>query len=1186
MGVSQERNAEVERLFDELMGLGPAARQTRASELASTPHVSAAVAREVASLLAAADRAGDFLGLLSNTAAAGSTDCQTGDFVAGRYRLQSRLGQGATGDVYLAWDTQLERLVALKFLRASANDDSAGLARFLAEARSAAKLDHRHVATVHDIGEDEHRRPFIAMSYYPGETLRDRIANGALPFADAVRIGAQIASALDAAHSAGIVHRDVKPANVLFDAGGAAKLADFGAAKVMIASVSSNDEITVGTIAYMSPEQARGEPVDNGTDLWALGVVLYEMLAGVRPFAAADAQTLLRAIANDDPAAPLPGDVQATLEIRDLLASLLTSDPARRPRSAAAVARVLGDLMHADEVASVASSSLSAGTLPGPVTSFVGREHEIELAQNLLRHTRLLTLTGPGGTGKTRLALQLASVLHDEYIDGIWFAPLAEISDPALVPSILAQTMGLRDLGGGNPCDRVIAALRERRALIVLDNFEHVIQAATFVSALLAECPRSSVLVTSRIPLGVQGEQEFPVPPLTTPSSTDCDAASSEAVRLFVQRARAVRPDFTLNDDGLLAVAEICRRLDGLPLALELAAARAKLLSPRAMLARLESRFELLQADSYDRPARHSTMRNVIDWSYVLLTDAERMLFNRLSVFAAGVSIEAAEAMDDATHLPHGETHSSFAVLDLLGSLCNKSLLRQEEQSDGEPRFVMLETVREFALDRLRAADGEIAARRAHGAYYLSLAERAAMQLRGPAQAEWLDRLEREYANCRLAIDTALADGRSRSRDGLVTAARLAIALHRLWLTRGPLLEGVEYLRRVVAAADDALQDTGHDALDIRLRAGLLSSAGQLANMRSVFPEAHDLFSRSLMLHREAGDDAGVATALNNLAWSAWIIGDMSAGEQMATTAMAMHEKSGDALGATLSLNTLGWIAMERGQYSRAETCFSNAAASHEQRGDRRAAAFTLGWSGVLAGRRGEFSRAIELHQRAMDMLEPVADHGYRVLSSVRLAAARHAAGEPGDHTIAIEAKHLPALREQGGRLWPIAYTLTELGAMLRDNGRFDHARRILDEALDVRRQTGAMHGVADVHLLLGTVLHAQGDSAGVWEELERALDKARQFGAIPVAIDCIEAIARLTLVPRRPELAVKLLAAAANERDNLGARRAPRYDAAYEHSRTSLLSMTGNDAFARAWQAGVTTSVDDAITLALHSHP
>ena len=1183
--MSQQRNAEVERLFDELMELGPAARETRVRQLASAPDVSADVAKEVTSLLAAADRVGDFLGVLAN--AGDVADHQIDDVIAGRYQLQSHLGQGATGDVYLAWDTQLERSVALKFLRSSTSTDSSGPARFLAEARAAAKLDHRHVATVHDVGEDEHQRAFIAMSYYPGETLRDRIAHGALPPADALRIASQIASALDAAHATGIVHRDVKPANVLFDADGAVRLADFGAAKLMTGSVSKKDDITIGTIAYMSPEQARGEPIDHRADLWALGVVLYEMLAGVRPFMAADPETLLRALANDEPAPPLPDDAHATLATRELLANLLESDATRRPKSAAVVSSTLGDLVRADEIATGARASASGNsTLPSPVTSFVGREREIELARDLLRQTRLLTFTGPGGTGKTRLALQVAPGMRDEYVDGIWFVPLAEISDPALVPSMLAQTMGLRDLGGGISRDRVLTALQERRVLIVLDNFEHVIQAATFVSELLAACPGVSVLVTSRVALGAQGEQELPVPPLTTPSSTDPDAGNTEAVRLFLQRARAIRPDFTPNDDGLLAVAEICRRLDGLPLALELAAARAKLLSPRAMLARLERSFDLLQAGgSYDRPARHSTMRNVIDWSYVLLTDAERSLFNRLSVFAGGVSIEAAEAMYSATYATRGESQSPFAILDLLGSLCNKSLLRQEEQSDGEPRFLMLETVREFALDRLRAADGEAEARRAHSVYYLSLAERAATQLRGPAQAEWLDRLEREYANCRVAVETALGEARSKSHDGLVTAARLAIALHRLWLTRGPLLEGLEYLHRVIATADDVtLYDPSHNALDIRLRAGLLSSAGQLANVRSVFPAAHDLFSRSLALYREAGDDAGVATTLNNLAWSAWIIGDMSAGERMATAAMALHEKSGNVLGATLSLNTLGWIAMERGQYPRAETYFANAVSSHQQRGDRRAAAFTVGWIGLLAGRRGDFTRAMELHQRAIDMLEPVADHGYLVLSLVRLAAARHAIGEPGDHASAIEAEYLPTLREQGGRLWPIAYTLTELGAMLRDQGRLEHARQILDEALDARRQTGGLHGVAEARLLLGTVLHAQGDGVVAREEFARALTTARDFGAIPVAVDCIETIAILAIAPDRPELATTLLAAASHGRDMLGARRPPRHDAAYERSRMSLSSIMGDDVFARAWEAGGATSVDDAIMIALRS--
>ncbi|HEV2644572.1 MAG TPA: protein kinase, partial [Candidatus Elarobacter sp.] len=744
-GVSQERNTEAQRLFDELIELDPTARELRLLKLAPDPTVS----REVTSLLAAAERAGDFLGVLGATSAPETKRPAPGPLVAARYRLERALGSGSMGDVHLAWDQQLERPVALKFLRASSHADPSALPRFIAEARAAARLDHPHVATVHDFGETEQRQLFIAMAYYPGETLRDRIARGPLPAADALRIAAQIASALGAAHAAGIVHRDVKPANVLIDAEGAVKLTDFGIAKLSAEHDTTSPGVAVGTLAYMSPEQARGDAVDSRTDLWSLGVVLHEMIAGRRPFIGDNAAALVHALIHGDPA-PLPeGDAQVGPALRALVAALLSKDPERRPDRASTVRQALERLAAGDDALPTRAAP-GAGALPQAMTGFIGREREIALARGLLDDTRLLTLTGPGGTGKTRLALQLAASVRERHADGVWFVPLAEISDADLVPSMVAQTLGVRDLGATLLSDRVIAALRGKQILLVLDNFEHVLDAGAFVARLLGACPGVTVMATSRAPLAVQGEQEFPVPPLTTPSRADENAADSEAVRLFVQRARAVRPGFALDEAALDAVGEICRRLDGLPLALELAAARAKLLSPRAMLARLEHRFDLLRADARDRPARHSTMRAVIDWSYVLLTDAERALFDRLAVFAGGISVDAAEAVAPSRD---GGTDAPPAVLDVLDSLCNKSLLRQDDQADGEPRFVMLETVREFGLERLRDSRGEAAARRAHRAYCIALAERAAGELRGPAQAAWFDRLEHEYANFRVALD-------------------------------------------------------------------------------------------------------------------------------------------------------------------------------------------------------------------------------------------------------------------------------------------------------------------------------------------------------------------------------------------------------------------------------------------------
>jgi non-specific serine/threonine protein kinase len=1172
-GVSQELTTEVQRLFDELIALPPAARESRFRELG----VPAAVSVEVTSLLGAAERAGDFLGLLSESPSVDQAAHQPGNVVAGRYRLERELGRGAMGIVYLAHDRQLDRPVALKFLQTSRSSEPAAVQRFVTEARAAARLDHPNVATVHDIVLLDDGQLFIAMAYCSGETLRERIASGPLDPPDALRIGAQIASGLAAAHAAGVVHRDVKPANVLFDADGVVRLTDFGVAKLLTDHEATSPGITVGTVAYMSPEQTRGEPVDSHTDLWALGVVLYEMFAGRRPFVGDSVGALLRAVLDDDPA-PLPDDARISFAMRRLIDSLLAKDPLQRPASAAAVGGILAQVIAGGDAALIATRpDIFPGALPHDVTRFIGREREIDVARNLLETTRLLTLTGPGGTGKTRLAMQLARSLGDDYPDGVWFVALADIADPDLVSTLTAQALGLRDLGGGKLNSRVAAALQDRCVLLVLDNFEHVLGARSFVSDLLAGCPDLTVMVTSRTPLAIQGEQELPVPPLTTPVTDDRDPMESEAVQLFVQRARAVRPDFALDKETIESVAEICRRLDGLPLALELAAARAKLLSPRAMLSRLEHRLDLLRGDATDRPSRHGTMRDVIDWSYVLLTDAERTLFDQLAVFAGGISVEAAEAVSAS---PTQRFDSALAVLDVLGSLCNKSLLRHEDQADGEPRFMMLETVREFGLDRLRDNGDEIQARRAHRAYYLSLAERAAAQLRGPTQAAWLDRLDTEYANCRIALDSALADAAAGAGSGLSDATRLALALHRFWFTRGPLLEGVEYLRRTIALADAAERESSASALDARLYAKLLTGAAQLANTRSIFPEARDLLERSLDLQRKVNDLPGVATTLNNLGWTVWIIGDLSRGEELSTTAMAMHRASGDELGVTLSLNNLAWIAMERGQYQRAEELFAQVVESHRRRGDRRTMAFSMGWVGVLATRRGDYARAIALHEEAIEMLEPVAERAYRSLSFVRLAAARHAAGLPGDHAAAIELTYLPPLWDEG-RLWPIAYALTELGAMLRDEGATPRARARLLEALEVRQRTGALHGVAEARQLLGSVYTREGDLARAAESLTQALREATTFGAIPTVVDCIESVGVLLHACDRVERAAVLFGAADAARMALGAYRAARYRIEDQLLRARVEAELGEENLSRALIAGSAQSIDDARNLA-----
>ncbi len=1127
--MTHDRDAAVLRLFEDLMDLEQSDRAARLAAVDRDPEVVA----EVTSLLEASRRAGDFLGMLGDTADRRPLRAP-GDVIASRFRLERLLGAGAMGDVYLAWDQQLERFVALKFLRGSAGDTRLHQPPLISEARSAARLNHPNVATIHDIGTSEDGHFFIAMAYYERETLRDRIARGPMPEQDALRVAAQLASALAAAHDAGIVHRDVKPANVLFDASDVVKLTDFGVATLGGDSTGAREATAAGTVAYMSPEQARGLAVDSRSDLWSLGVVIHEMLTGTRP-----AMTHGHRARRSRDAGP--GDVESadplaaiSEPVRALVHSLLELNPDDRPGSAAGVSAILTGLGKSRERVPRASGR-PVGDLPRPVTGFVGRESQVSRARELMRTTRLLTLTGPGGTGKTRLALHVAALMRADFPDGAVFVPLADIASAELVPLCIAQAMGLRDLGGESLSERVVVALRDRTALLVLDNFEHVRDASPFVARLLSAAPNLAMLATSREPLEIQGEQELMVPPLITPVARDAAAGDTEAVQLFVQRARAVRPDFQLDAETLEIVGEICRRLDGLPLALELAAARAKLLSPRAMLARLEHRFELLRGEARDRPARHGTMRSVIDWSYVLLTDAERALFERIAVFAGGVSLEAAEAVSGTGALTED---SPFAILEVLGSLCNKSLLHQEEQLDGEPRFVMLETMREFGLDRLRVNGEERAARQTHRAYHRSLAERAAAELRGPGQAMWLDRIEREYANFRIAIDDGLADG----HEGLLDAARIAVALHRFWFTRGPLFEGVEYLRRIIAEFDASAAIPW--ATDVALRARLLSSAAQLANISSLFPESRDLFARSLALHRETGNTLEVATTLNNLAWTVLIIGDLSIGETMSSDAMAMHESIGNELGVTLSLNNLAWIAMERGEYQTAENHFTRVIEWHRERGDRRAATFAMSWLGFIAAKRGDYRRAVGLHEDALTVLQPIADRGHRTLCLVRLTLAHHELGDAGNHADVIEQECLPALREDGGRLWPIAFTLTALAIILRDTGQLARARRAASEALAVRLQTGAQQGVAEATLVLATVQQREGDVAAASAGLARALAGATSLGTTPIAVESVEAIATLALQENQVRMAAVLLGAAHGARLSMGAPLAPRNDA------------------------------------------
>jgi predicted ATPase/class 3 adenylate cyclase len=575
--------------------------------------------------------------------------------------------------------------------------------------------------------------------------------------------------------------------------------------------------------------------------------------------------------------------------------------------------------------------------LPAQPTPLVGRERELGEVRDLLRGegVRLLTLTGPGGIGKTRLGLQVAAELLDEFEDGVFFVALATIADPALVASAIAEPLGVVEAGDQPLEESLKGYLRSKELLLLLDNFEQVLGGAPLVGDLLSACPKFKVLATSRSVLRVYGEQEYPVPPLELPRPgrlPPIDRLSQyEAVRLFIERAKAARPAFSVTDENAPAVAEICARLDGLPLAIELAAARIKLLPPAAMLERLGSRLKLLSGGARDLPERQRTLRGTIEWSFALLEEGERVLFARLAVFSGGRTLEAIEAVCDAKgDLP-------VEALEGVSSLLDKSLLGQEEGPEGEPRFVMLETIHEYARERLGASGEAEKVRRLHAECFLALAEEAEAELSGADQLAYLERLEAEHDNMRSALTWSL----ERAPE---TALRMAAALARFWEKRSYFSEGSSWLEAAVRLSESVEAAT----TDSATRAKLLSEAGTFAFFRTDFDHAIVLHGEALELYRQVGDDSGVAFALMCLGAQHMEKGDHERAAPFLEEALALARRIGDKRNTAGTLHNLGEVERQRGNYEQAKALGMESMALWREIKDDWNLSMVVGWVGLL----------------------------------------------------------------------------------------------------------------------------------------------------------------------------------------------------------------------------------------------
>ena len=831
------------------------------------------------------------------------------------------------------------------------------------------------------------------------------------------------------------------------------------------------------------------------------------------------------------------GQILLTATTRELVRDILPPDVSLRELGE----HRLKDLVRPEHVFQVVAPDLHAdfpplksvdthpNNLPVQATPLIGREQAVATLRDLLLRpgVRLVTLTGPGGTGKTRLGLQVAAELLDHFEHGVYFVNLAPIGNPDLVASAIAQPVAVREHGGKPLLESLKDYLRDKHLLLLLDNFEQVTPAAPLVATLLAAAPRLSVLVTSREVLHLYGEHDVAVLPLTLPDPRHPVPLERlrhyEAVRLFIERAQAARSDFAITNENAHAVAEICYRLDGLPLAIELAAARIRLLPPQAMLQRLTSRLRLLTGGARDLPERQRTLRGAIAWSYDLLEEDEQALFRRLAIFVGGFALDAIEAVCN------GSGDLDIDVLDVVESLVGKSLLREAAAAEDESRVGMLETIREYALERL--GDGEETAemRRQHAAFFLQFVEEAEPHLAGPQQIAWLNRLEPEHDNLRAVLRWAI------DRGDASTALRLAGALSRFWLDRGYGGEGQKWLAHALALPG---------ALDhVRERMNALAGATALSVADRDLDAARTSSEQLIPLAREVGDERRLAQALTLLGWVVARQRDPRAAQPLLEEGLVLARRLRDPALLAYILHNQGIGALFRGDRATAKVLLEEAVPLLRQTGDRISLAQVLmAWSALAMGE-GELARAEVLLEES-----------------------------------------IPVIREASVR-WHAGLYLNRLGDIARLRGRHERAEQLYAEALAIWRDLGMQADAAAALHNLGYAVLSQGDSTRARSRFGESLALQQAQDNRAGIAEGLAGLAAVAAAERRAEQAARLIGAVEAIRDNLGgvlwpaeqhewerlvpATRAQLDDATFEAARSEGRAMPLEQAIAYALEMG-----------------
>ncbi|MCC6568243.1 MAG: hypothetical protein IT315_03295, partial [Anaerolineales bacterium] len=799
--------------------------------------------------------------------------------------------------------------------------------------------------------------------------------------------------------------------------------------------------------------------------------------------------------------------------------------------------------------------------LPSQLTSFIGREKEIRDVMEMLKQSRLLTLTGSGGTGKTRLSLQVASNVLEQFKDGVWLIELAPISEPALVPNTVSNVLHLRVEDSRPLMDALVDWLRDKETLFILDNCEHLIDAcAQFANTILQNCRGARILASSREALGIAGEVAYRVPSLPTPNEPlDIQQLQTfDSVKLFIQRATLTLPSFQLTDENASFVAQICSRLDGIPLALELAAARVRSLSVKQIAERLDDRFRLLTGGSRAALPRQQTLRALIDWSYQLLSEDERLLFRRLAVFVGGWTLDAAESVC-------GEERSGFDILDLMTRLVDKSLINVEH-SAGESRYRRLETIRQYAREALLNSEETAAFRNRHLEYFLTYAETAKVKLGGREQEAWLAQLETEHDNLRAALEWSLE---TKPEFGL----RIAAALIDFWDTRGYLNEGRRWL-------DKTLQATASLAPD-STRVDVLLGAMAFAIRQSELDVSRKILAEGLELARTIDYKKGIARGLTAQGIVAeFFNGDLTGAEALYNEALTFYREAGDRLAIGQALGPLASCALKRYDFARSENLYSESLRLFREVENEREIAGALGNLAEVALAQRNYPQAQNFAAESLALYQALADkHG--VATALRSSSiARHNRGDLAQAR--VESEQGAAIFRELGDRGCLLLTLAALARQLHHLGELPHAADVIREARTFLNEVGQEMIATGVFDVYGRIALAQGDLEQARKQFADGLRFQQNIKDAHFVPSLLEGLAYVMITAAEDRDAVKLLGAASALREEKGLPLMQVERAEYDQALAALKSKVDDASLQNLWNEGFAMSIEEATQFAL----